>query len=77
LGSINILTKYETDTSMRLEASLPLGFNPLGGDPVIEVRTQEPNPGSPELHERNAPLLHQTTHESFGASQLLRDRTDV
>jgi hypothetical protein len=57
--------------------SLSLGFNALGGDPVIEVRVQEPDPCSPKLHERNTPFLHETSYKSFGTSQSLRRSTDV
>jgi hypothetical protein len=53
------------------------GGNSLVGDPLIEICLHEPNSSSPQAYERDAPLLHKTTHEPFRTGQTFCSGSNV
>ena len=57
--------------------SLRFRLNALTGDPMIEVRVQEAQLGSPKLYERDASFLNETSNKSFGTTQSVRSSPDI
>ena len=53
------------------------GLDALSGNPVVEVRVQEPHPGARQFYERNPSFLDEASNEPLGAPQSAGRRADI
>ena len=54
-----------------------LRLDSLSGNPVVEVRIQEPHPGARQFYERNPSFLDEPSDVPLGASQSVGRRADI